>query len=170
MSGLNPKLVQFLRAFAQLPPSERPSALLSIGVPPNLLSTELPKFEMQAEALGFQLNNGEAEVSGEGAAGIAGPISFARVRAARAPPSRNACSPAAFRHTAAANPRRTSTLPPQSPHPPQIWEATWDRALQWGGLALFWGAVPLVLFLIKERRGVSWEALAAQVMRLPFAD
>ena len=96
MSGLNPKLVQFLRAFAQLPPSERPSALLSIGVPPNLLSTELPKFEMQAEALGFQLNNGEAEVSGEGAAGIAGPISFARVRAARAPPSRTPAAPPPF--------------------------------------------------------------------------
>ena len=67
----------------------------------------------------------------------------------------------------------THSLPPSLPthtHTLQIWEATWDRALHWGGLALFGGAVPLVLFLIKERRGVSWEALVAQVVRLPFAD
>ena len=52
----------------------------------------------------------------------------------------------------------------------QIWADARDWALQWGGQALFWGAVPLVLFLVKERRGLSWGALAVQALRLPFAD
>jgi hypothetical protein len=176
--------INFLRKFAALPPDERPYALLNeVGIPAHLIATELPKFEQFAVEKGFKLRGAPGPLD-------VGPISLARVRVrsrkarsfyARGAPPRPAplslpqsppCSTSTWALARRAPPY---SLPP--PLPPralsyfeQLWEVTWGRTLQWGGAALFWGAVPLVLFLIKERRGLSWEGLAAQALRLPFAD
>ena len=162
--------------FASLPPDERPYALLNeVGIPAHLIATELPKFEQFAVEKGFKLRGAPGPLD-------AGPISFARVRAR----SRKARSSSDPPRPTPLSPTKPSPPPPRTParvcpaHTPyltaalsaiaQVWEVTWGRTLQWGGAALFWGAVPLVLFLIKERRGLSWEGLAAQALRLPFAD
>jgi len=179
--------INFLRKFASLPPDERPYALLNeVGIPAHLIATELPKFEQFAVEKGFKLRGAPGPLD-------VGPISLARVRvrsrkarsfypflrAARRP-----APPHSLSHNAlpAPHPHGPSPAAPYLiPYPPlyhpaalsnfaQLWEVTWGRTLQWGGAALFWGAVPLVLFLIKERRGLSWEGLAAQALRLPFAD
>ena len=89
-------------------------------------------------------------------------------RARRAPAARPARARAQPRTSLIARaPLLTHTHPPGRA---QLWEVTKQRALKWGGLALFWGAFPLVLLLLKGRRGLSWGEVAAQALRLPFCD
>ena len=38
------------------------------------------------------------------------------------------------------------------------------------GTAVFFCALPLVLYIMKERRGISWRGLLQQILRLPFSD
>ena len=53
---------------------------------------------------------------------------------------------------------------------PQVWDVAASRFWPRAAVVLFFGAVPLVLLLIKERRAMSWRQLAEQIARLPFTD
>lgn len=52
----------------------------------------------------------------------------------------------------------------------QLWEITCAKIWGYGGLAVFFLALPFGLHLMKERRGLSWAGLLAQAARLPFSD
>jgi hypothetical protein len=40
----------------------------------------------------------------------------------------------------------------------------------YGGVAAFFLAIPLTLYIAKERRGMTWATLAQHGLRLPFSD
>jgi hypothetical protein len=44
------------------------------------------------------------------------------------------------------------------------------RAWALAGVAVFFGALPLAFFIMKERRGLSWRGIFSQALRLPFTD
>ena len=89
--------------------------------------------------------------------------------------ARRTGSPAAGRRAV------TASAPPLSPPPAprhlasrlplvQLWETTWSKAWSYGGAAFFFLGIPFTLYLIKERRGLSWAGLLEHGARLPFSD
>lgn len=46
--------------------------------------------------------------------------------------------------------------------------ATGAKIVAFGGAALYYGALPLVLLLAAGRRGLSWRDVASAAVRLPF--
>ena len=169
---------RLLAHLASLPPSERPELVLQLGVPRGQIAAQLHRLEQMALQRGYRLRGGASviiegeEGEGEGDEGIGGgdgaqgSLSYAQVRKTP-PPFFFSSSPPA---PVLASPLALSLITFHLIFLMQLWEVTKRRAYEWGGLALFWGAVPLVLLLIKERRGLSWGAVAAQALRLPFCD
>lgn len=48
-------------------------------------------------------------------------------------------------------------------------QATYDKAWAYGTFAMYYGAVPLALYLAAKRRDLAWSDIAKAAVRLPFA-
>lgn len=53
---------------------------------------------------------------------------------------------------------------------PGVFSMTRDKAWAYGTQLAFFLAVPALLYIIKERRGLTWRALVESTARLPFSD
>jgi hypothetical protein len=51
-----------------------------------------------------------------------------------------------------------------------LWVMSKEKAWGWGSYLAFFLAVPLILYVIKERRGLTWRELVESTARLPFSD
>jgi hypothetical protein len=170
---------QILPMLAQMPPEQRRDFARHFNIRPEALA----RLEEVAESMGMELEGGRssgADYEEGGGGGGAGDEeeddddelrpTLRMVRRGRAAPPRRA--PPAPRGPRARAPRRAARRqPPRARSPPsQVLEAARQKAWAYAGTAVFFAAAPLVLYFIKERRGLSWRALAAALLRLPFSD
>lgn len=51
-----------------------------------------------------------------------------------------------------------------------ILEDAKQKAMSWGTAGAFFLAIPVILYVMKERRGMTWSELFQSAARLPFSD
>ncbi len=167
---------QLLQILASRPPAERIQICVQLNIPPALLH----QLEQEAVAKGLPLVGGFASegAGGSGAADSSAELSISleKVRGWRracptwpgSPPTSGCAQMTSLLSLSSPLPHCALFLPPTLNV--QLWEITCAKIWGYGGLAVFFLALPFGLHLMKERRGLSWAGLLAQAARLPFSD
>jgi hypothetical protein len=176
-------LQQLLPVLAGLDPARRRQFAASLNIPDEMLA----HLERAAvERFGMELTGGPSvEPSGDGDGdedededaggaeeGDAQP-SVAVVRAAPRARARVRALMSARAYTRARalkHPRAHFSAPSARLPTSQVLSVTQHKMWAFAGTAVFFCALPLVLYIMKERRGISWRGLLQQVLRLPFSD
>lgn len=136
---------QLLPMLAQMEPGPRAQFAAAVGLPAAALS----RIEELAEGMGIELMGGRStlESVGEGAEGDEDDGGGGGGAGADADDGDDA-----------------------RPNLAQVLEAARAKFWSLAGGALFFGAVPIVLYIMRKRRGLSWGELASTIVRLPFSD
>jgi hypothetical protein len=131
---------QLLPLLAQMQPADRLKFAAATGIP----QWTLEKLESVAESMGMELAGGRSSEIGpdEGGAG-SGPDGETL---------------------------ESDDGDDARPSLAMVLDAARQKFWALAGTALFFGSVPLVLFIMRTRRGLSWRELATLILRLPFSD